>query len=186
MDGLNPWVRMGRHGRLLDASVLEALLCPGGVHSEAALRWLQQVGAAPLAVSGASVLRFEARLRSEQARPDDPLGPHDPLGPLDCHDPGSVWALLDAFLAQRCSMRYASAVDVESVRWRLRFRPELGAPSPLLELELAYRQGLLPVSCDRQVVALARQVGYPVEVPPLLLPRTNSCWGWASLNPSWR
>jgi len=69
---------MGRHGRLLDASVLEALLCPGGVHSDAALLWLQQVRDAPLAVSGASVLQLEARLRS---RGDD-----------------SVWGLLDAFL----------------------------------------------------------------------------------------
>ena len=87
-------------------------------------------------------------------------------------------------MAERCSMRHATGADVESVRWRLRFRPELGEPSRLLELVLAYRLGLLPVSCDRQVIALAGQVGYPVEVPPLLLPRTNSCWGWASLNPS--
>ena len=43
MEPFEPWRRMGSHGRLLDVSLLRALLLPGP-KSAAALNWLERVG----------------------------------------------------------------------------------------------------------------------------------------------
>jgi len=154
LDTQCPRRRMGRDGRLLDASVLDALLCPGPASSHA-LTWLEQVGEGQLAVTGWSVLQLEAqwsqRRHKQRAAPD--------------------FNLLEAFLSQRCWLFCWTAEDLAAARLRLRFRPSLGSilPMPLLlEMLLAFRLGLLPVSFNPACRAAADTLGYPLEVPPTL------------------
>ncbi|MEB3276700.1 MAG: hypothetical protein VKM92_07015 [Cyanobacteriota bacterium] len=154
MDTQDPRRRMGRDGRLLDASVLDALLCPGPASSHA-LTWLEQVGEGQLAVTGWSVLQLEAqwsqRRHSEQFAPD--------------------FSLLEAFLSQRCCLFWWSTDDLAAARLRLRLRPALGSVVPLpalLEMLLAFRLGLLPVSFNPACRTAAVTLGYPLEVPPTL------------------
>jgi hypothetical protein len=61
MEPFDPWRRMGSHGRLIDATVLRALLVPGR-ESAAALAWLEQAGDGVLKVSAWSVLELEGEL----------------------------------------------------------------------------------------------------------------------------
>ena len=139
MEPFDPWRRMGSHGRLIDATVLRALLVPGP-ESAAALAWLQQVGDGVLMVSAWSVMELEGELDGLAQR-----------------------QLLDGFLAERCPVVSFEPDDFSMVRHRQRHRPGL-APLPLLlQLQLAFRLGLLPVTLDRALVVAADALSYPVE-----------------------
>ena len=67
MEPLEPCRRMGSHGRLLDASLLRALLLPGP-GGAAALDWLERVGEGLLRVSAWSVMELEAELAGRAAQ----------------------------------------------------------------------------------------------------------------------
>ena len=158
MEPFDPWRRMGSHGRLLDVSLLRALLVPGP-DGAAALDWLEQVGGGLLMVSAWSVLEFEGELTGLPQR-----------------------ELLDAFLAERCPVVCFEPDDFAMVRHWQRYRPGLAALPLLLQLHLAYRLGLLPVTLEPDLAAAAGLMSYPVEK----LCFTSSSWGAASLKPSCR
>jgi hypothetical protein len=67
MEPFEPWRRMGSHGRLLDVSLLRALLLPGP-KSAAALNWLERVGEGLLRVSAWSVMELEGELDGQAAQ----------------------------------------------------------------------------------------------------------------------
>lgn len=101
MEPFDPWRRMGIHGRLLDVSLLRALLVPGP-DGAAALDWLEQVDGGLLMVSAWSVLEFEGELTGLPQR-----------------------ELLDAFLAERCPVVCFEPDDFAMVRHWQRYRPGL-------------------------------------------------------------
>jgi len=77
------------------------------------------------------------------------------------------------------------------VRHRQRYRPGLATVPVLLQLQVAFRLGLLPVTIDPALVAAAGALSYPVErlaspeAPPSASGcRTSSAWGAASRKPS--
>ena len=158
MEPFDPWRRMGSHGRLLDVSLLRALLVPGP-DGAAVLDWLEQVGGGLLMVSAWSVLEFEGELTGLPQR-----------------------VFLDAFLAERCPVVCFEPDDFAMVRHWQRYRPGLAALPLLLQLHLAYRLGLLPVTLEPDLAAAADLMSYPVEE----LCFTSSSWGAASLKPSCR
>jgi DNA-binding transcriptional LysR family regulator len=90
--------------------------------------------------------------------------------------------LLDAFLAERCPVVCFEPDDFAMVRHWQRYRPGLAALPLLLQLHLAYRLGLLPVTLEPDLAAAADLMSYPVEE----LCFTSSSWGAASLKPSCR
>lgn len=162
MKPFGPWRRMGSHGRLLDVCLLRALLLPGP-KSAAALNWLELVGEGLLRVSAWSVMELEGELDSQAAH-----------------------RLLDGFLAERCPVVCFEPVDFAMVRHRQRFRPGIAALPLLLQLQLAYRLGLLPVTLDRDLAEAAGALSYPVETPepPETPCFTSRAWGAASRKPS--
>ena len=164
MEPLEPWRRMGSHGRLRDVSLLRALLLPGP-KSAAALNWLERVGEGLLRVSAWSVMELEGELDGRAAQ-----------------------RLLDGFLAERCPVVCFEPDDFAMVRHRQRYRHGIAALPLLLQLQLAYRLGLLPVTLDRDLAEAAGALSYPVETPestetPCF---TSSAWGAASRKPSCR
>ena len=162
MEPFEPWRRMGSHGRLLDVSLLRALLLPGP-KSAAALNWLERVGEGLLRVSAWSVMELEGELDGRAAQ-----------------------RLLDGFLAERCPVVCFEPDDFAMVRHRQRYRPGIAALPLLLQLQLAYRLGLLPVTLDRDLAEAAGALFYPVETPepPETSCFTSSAWGAASPKPS--
>ena len=162
MEPFEPWRRMGSHGRLLDVSLLRALLLPGP-KSAAALNWLERVGEGLLRVSAWSVMELEGELDSQAAQ-----------------------RLLDGFLAERCPVVCFEPDDFAMVRHRQRYRPGIAALPLLLQLQLAYRLGLLPVTLDRDLAEAAGALSYPVETPepPETPCLTSRAWGAASRKPS--
>ena len=162
MEPFEPWRRMGSHGRLLDVSLLRALLLPGP-KSAAALNWLERVGEGLLRVSAWSVMEYEGELAGQAAQ-----------------------CLLDGFLAERCPVVCFEPDDFAMVRHRQRYRPGIAALPLLLQLQLAYRLGLLPVTLDRDLAEAAGALSYPVETPepPETPCFTSSAWGAASRKPS--
>ena len=90
MEPLEPCRRMGSHGRLLDASLLRALLLPGP-GGAAALDWLERVGEGLLRVSAWSVMELEGELDGRAAQ-----------------------RLLDGFLAERCP---GVCFEPDDLRW---------------------------------------------------------------------
>lgn len=96
---------MGSHGRLIDASLLGALLLPGP-GGAAALDWLERVGDGLLRVSAWSVMEFEGELAGRAAQ-----------------------RLLDGFLAERCVVVCFEPDDFAMVRHRQRYRPGIAALS---------------------------------------------------------
>jgi hypothetical protein len=162
MEPLEPCRRMGSHGRLLDASLLRALLLPGP-GGAAALDWLERVGEGLLRVSAWSVMEFEGELAGQAAQ-----------------------CLLDGFLAERCPVVCFEPDDFAMVRHRQRYRPGIAALPLLLQLQLAYRLGLLPVTLDRDLAEAAGALSYPVETPepPETPCFTSRAWGAASRKPS--
>ena len=153
---------MGSHGRLIDASLLGALLLPGP-GGAAALDWLERVGDGLLRVSAWSVMEFEGELAGRAAQ-----------------------RLLDGFLAERCVVVCFEPDDFAMVRHRQRYRPGIAALPLLLQLQLAYRLGLLPVTLDRDLAEAAAALSYPVETPepPETPCFTSRAWGAASPKPS--
>jgi len=94
--------------------------------------------------------------------------------------------LLDDFLAERCPVVCFEPDDFSMVRHRQRHRPGI-APLPLLlQLQLAFRLGLVPVTFDRAMVDAAGALFYPVETLGCAeLPCfTSSTWGSAERKPS--
>jgi len=161
MEPFDPWRRMGCHGRLLDATVLRALV--PGQESAAALAWLEQVGDGLLKGSAWSVMELEGELDGLAQR-----------------------QLLDDFLAERCPVVCFETDDFSMVRHRQRHRPGIAALPLLLQLQLAFRLGLLPVTLDQPLVVAAGALSYPVETLGCAeLPSfTSSTWGSAARNPS--
>jgi hypothetical protein len=162
MEPFDPWRRMGSHGRLIDASVLRALLVPGP-ESAAALSWLRQVADGLLMVSAWSVMELEGELDGLAQR-----------------------QLLDDFLAERCPVVCFEPDDFSMVRHRQRHRPGI-APLPLLlQLQLAFRLGLVPVTFDQAMVDAAGALSYPVETLGCAESAcfTSSTWGSAARKPS--
>jgi hypothetical protein len=172
MEPFDPWRRMGSHGRLIDASLLRVLLVPGPAGA-AALDWLEGVGDGLLKVSAWSVMELEGELGGEAAH-----------------------RLLDDFLLERCPVVCFEPDDFAMVRHRQRHRPGIAALPLLLQLQLAYRLGLLPVTLDRDLGAAAGALSYPVEMLGFTdfgcltsscftsSCFTNSAWGAASRKPS--
>ena len=141
MEPFEPWRRMRSHGRLIDASLLRVLLVPGP-GGAAALDWLERVGEGLLRVSAWSVMELEGELDGQAAQ-----------------------RLLDGFLAERCPVVCFEPDDFAMVRHRQRYRPGIAALPILLQLQLAYRLGLLPVTLDRDLAEAAGALSYPVETP---------------------
>ena len=164
MEPFEPWRRMGSHGRLLDVSLLRALLLPGP-KSAAALNWLERVGEGLLRVSAWSVMELEGELDGRAAQ-----------------------RLLDGFLSERCPEVCCVRDDFAMVRHRQRYRPGIAALPLLLQLQLAYRLGLLPATLDRDLAEAAGALSYPVETPepPETPCFTSRAWGAASRKPSCR
>ena len=98
----------------------------------------------------------------------------------------SAWSVmefegeLDGQAAQRLLDGFAM------VRHRQRYRPGIAALPLLLQLQLAYRLGLLPVTLDRDLAEAAGALSYPVETPepPETPCFTSRAWGAASRKPS--
>ena len=164
--------RWGRRGYLLDASLMTALL-ESGPRSGPAVRWLEQVGGAPLAVSAWSVLELEGNLatthsttaHSTTARPAPWQRPRswldEPVPPCSAQR-----ALMDGFLEERCPLAYPEPADFRAARLVQRNRPGL-APLPLLlELMLAERTGLMPVTFKPQLGAVAQRLRCQALVLP--------------------
>ena len=122
MEPLEPCRRMGSHGRLLDASLLRALLLPGP-GGAAALDWLERVGEGLLRVSAWSVMEFEGELAGQAAQ-----------------------CMLDGFLAERCPVVCFEPDDFAMVRHRLADR--LGLLPVTLDRDLAEAAGALSYPVD--------------------------------------
>jgi hypothetical protein len=187
MDTVDPRRRMGVHGRLVDATLLRALLL-GGPDTATALAWLERVGDGLLAVSAWSVLQLEGEVAKFSQSSPRQFSSHQ----SSSHQPTSqpVQELLRAFLEERAPVAWFMPEDFAMVGLLQRQRPGL-APLPLLlQLQQAFRLGLLPATLNPLLAQAALALGYPVEVPPALLPGvaapdfTSSAWGAASLKPS--
>ena len=76
--------------------------------------------------------------------------------------------------------------DFAMVRHRQRYRPGIAALPLLLQLQLAYRLGLLPATLDRDLAEAAGALSYPIETPefPETPCFTSRAWGAASRKPS--
>ena len=88
--------------------------------------------------------------------------------------------------AERCAVVCFEPDDFAMVRHRQRYRPGIAALPLLLQLQLAYRLGLLPVTLDRDLAEAAGALSYPVETPepPETPCLTSRAWGAASRKPS--
>jgi prevent-host-death family protein len=156
--------RLESQGFLLDASVVTALLLPG-LRSAAALAWLEQVGAAAMAVSAVSVLELERNLALARAARYPALR-RLPQSWLE--EPVPAWPaqqeLLGGFLAERCQVAYPEPVDYRAATAVHRLWPGLGPALLLVELRLAERTGLMPVSFKPLLAVAAQRLGGPASV----------------------
>ena len=103
-------------------------------------------------------------------------------------DSQAAQRLLDGFLAERCPVVCFEPDDFAMVRHRQRYRPGIAALPLLLQLQLAYRLGLLPATLDLDLAEAAGALAYPVETPeaPETPCFTSRAWGAASRKPSCR
>ena len=164
--------------------MITALLLPGP-RSAAALAWLEQVGAAALAVSAASLLELEGNLARARAAAEPPARPFSkrtarhparrssrrrlPQSWLDA--PVPAWPaqqeLLADFLAERCPVSYPEPADYRAATTLYRWRPGMAPAQLLLELQLAERTCLKPVSFKPLLGVLARRLTSDASVVTL-------------------